>query len=493
MTDNTQLLAAFAQHGDEQAFRELVERHINLVYSTALRRVNGNAHLAQDITQSVFTDFARKAKRLGREVILSGWLYQHTIFTASNILRAEQRRLIREQHALAMNTLHQNPEADWEHLAPVLEEAMQSLPDRDRDAVVLRLFELQPLREVGAALGISEDAARMRVDRAVEKLRDFMARREVKVSGAGLAVLVSARAISAAPAGMAAGVAAVALSGATSLLSVPAILKFTLAGGGALMITVAVLLHFKGNSDSGPGNSFAAVNGKQITVDSSLPPEKKALWVKLKTDPSVYQKLLERHDRSVAAHKAPDSPWEEMMKKFQDSLKDELGLKKYGAKAQMDLGPDDVLVTGGWQIKPGKRTLIFTTAQWSTNASGEINPLLTAKIFEVADAAFDSFGLQSYRAETKESTLAEKFSAQKADELFKGMRNKFGMEVVSMPRINTPIGIPAELSTKGLHGSETKETGQTLQTFSTMAEDGKSVNFGLTTLIITADGTDEGQ
>jgi len=215
MTDDAKLLRDYAKHGSEAAFGELVSRYVDLVYSTALRQVNGDTQLAQDVTQNVFIDLARRAGVLPNGVVLGGWLYRHTGFTASKVVRSEQRRRIREQEAVNMNALHTQPNTDaaWRQVAPVLDEAMQRLGGRDRDAIVLRYFERRDLRAVGAALGTNEDAAQKRVSRALEKLRAFLARRGITFSAAVLATTIASQAVSAAPAGLAVSITGVALAG----------------------------------------------------------------------------------------------------------------------------------------------------------------------------------------------------------------------------------------------------------------------------------------
>jgi len=213
MVDSGQLLHAYQQRHDEGAFSELVNRHIDLVYSTALRRTGGDAHLAQDIAQTVFTDLARKARRLPGNVVLGGWLYRHTCFTAAKALRSERRRQIREGEAVAMNAQNEPTDAIWRQIAPVLDEAMNGLNEDDRNAIVRRFFEQQPFREVGAALRTGEDAARMRVDRALEKLRKFLIRRGVTCSGAALSTVLAEELLTAAPAGLATNIAGAALAG----------------------------------------------------------------------------------------------------------------------------------------------------------------------------------------------------------------------------------------------------------------------------------------
>jgi RNA polymerase sigma factor (sigma-70 family) len=206
--DDHQLLAEFARTHSEAAFAALVQRHLNLVYSVAQRSV-GNAHAAQEISQAVFLILAQKAKNLSPKIILSGWLYQTTRLTAANFLRGEIRRQQRESEAYMQSTLNEPETANaWPQIAPLLDAALAKLGDRDRNAIVLRFFENKNLREVGAALGASEDAAKMRVNRALEKLRKMFGKRGVSLTAAIIAGAVSANSVQAAPAGLAATITA---------------------------------------------------------------------------------------------------------------------------------------------------------------------------------------------------------------------------------------------------------------------------------------------
>jgi len=209
--DDIALLREFAGRGSEAAFAELVTRHVNKVYSVALRHTR-NPHQAEEITQAVFVILARKAGQLGKKVILSGWLYQTARLTAVTLIRSEIRRARREQEVLMQN-LSDETEADpWPHIAPLLDDAMAGLSETDRHAVVLRYFDGKSMKEVGAALGGSEDAAKMRVNRAVEKLRTFFAKRGVVTSTAVLTAMISANSVQAAPAVLAKSVTAVAIT-----------------------------------------------------------------------------------------------------------------------------------------------------------------------------------------------------------------------------------------------------------------------------------------
>src|SRR5271169_6809573 len=134
--DDIALLREFAATESEAAFAALVERHVNLVYSVALRSV-GNAHAAQEISQAVFIILARKAKSLGAKTVLSGWLYQTTRLTAANHLRTEIRRRNREQEAFMQSTLNESESEAWLQIAPLLDDAISKLGERDRNAVVL--------------------------------------------------------------------------------------------------------------------------------------------------------------------------------------------------------------------------------------------------------------------------------------------------------------------------------------------------------------------
>jgi RNA polymerase sigma factor (sigma-70 family) len=246
MDDDAQMLGRYCREGSDEAFADLVARYLDLVYSTALRRVGGDAHLAQDVAQTVFAALARKARGLPRDIVLGGWLYRHASFVAAQTVRGETRRRAREKEAAIMNLPNEEPEPDWDRLAPFLDDAMSKLGERERNAIVLRFFERRDLRSVGAALGASDEAARKTVARAVEKLRTLLARQGVALSAGALSILLAENAVSAAPVGLAACVAGASIATAgtgaaagISILKTIAIMNIKTVAAGAVAVGLA--------------------------------------------------------------------------------------------------------------------------------------------------------------------------------------------------------------------------------------------------------------
>ena len=249
MTDHRTLLADYVTHGSEEAFRELVARYIDLVYSTAVRLVNGDTHRAEDVAQIVFADLARLAGTFSQDVMLGGWLHRRTWYAATTLMRKERRRQNRERQAIEMNELQDHPEGQFERIAPLLDEAINQLGARDRAAIVLRFFEHRDLRTIGLALGSNENAAQKRVSRAVEKLRGHFARRGIVASSTVIASIIAAHAVHAAPAGLVSAVTTASLAGAAgsssfnlaSMLTKTMLMKKTTLIAGAVLLAAAIV------------------------------------------------------------------------------------------------------------------------------------------------------------------------------------------------------------------------------------------------------------
>jgi RNA polymerase sigma factor (sigma-70 family) len=258
-TDDMALLREYVRSHSEDAFATLVARHINLVHSVALRQVR-DAHLAQEVTQVVFILLARKAGALSSTTILSGWLCRTASYAAANVLTLQRRRQSREQEAFMQSVLNDIESEAWTHIAPLLDPALARLGAKDHDAIVLRYFEGRSLNEVGVALGSSEEAAKKRVNRALEKLRRFFSKRGVTLTTTLIAGAVTANSVQAAPVALAVTIAAATAKGAALSGSTLALVKGALklmawskvktsVGVGMILLvagvgTVAVKKHF---------------------------------------------------------------------------------------------------------------------------------------------------------------------------------------------------------------------------------------------------------
>jgi len=340
MNDDLALLRDYARRNSEEAFAALVSRHVNLVYSVALRQVR-DAHLAEEITQAVFIILARKAGALGPKTILSGWLCRTARYASANALTIQRRRQHREQEAYMQSLADETEPELWPQIAPLLETAMEKLGQKDHDALVLRFFEGRNFREIGAALGASEDAAKMRVNRALDKLRTFFTKRGVASTTAIIAGAISANSVQAAPVALAKSVTAVAIakgvaaSGSTLTL-IQGTLKFmawakaktaVVVGvcaltAGTTAVTVWKLENpipagrsgisvpalkdvFKKDFLIGASVSYNQISGKDTNVISiiesqfnSITPENCLKWDSVHPKPNVYD--FEQADRLVA-------------------------------------------------------------------------------------------------------------------------------------------------------------------------------------------------
>ncbi len=247
MPNDNELLRRYADARSEEAFAQFVEGNMSFVYQAALRRTNGDMHLAEDVVQLVFSSVARNAASVARHAVPAGWLYVTTRNCAANLMRAERRRKAREREAMnAPKFTHESESPpDWGRLRPELDAVIDKLERVDREAVLLRCLQGRPFAEVGRILRTSEDGARKRVERALERLRDLLARRGITSTAAALAAALEGQAGLAAPAGLAAHVTGLALASAgppvallmsTTKVSLAAAIALAIAAGGTLLV-----------------------------------------------------------------------------------------------------------------------------------------------------------------------------------------------------------------------------------------------------------------
>ncbi|HEX4646804.1 MAG TPA: sigma-70 family RNA polymerase sigma factor [Verrucomicrobiae bacterium] len=229
VVDDMELVREYAATRSEQAFAAIVARHINLVYSVAVRQLR-DAHLAEEVTQAAFIILARKAGSLDSKTILYAWLCRTAQYAAADVLKTQRRRQRREQELHMESVLNQSePESPaWLEIAPLLDAAMNQLGEQDHTAIVLRYFDGKDLKQVGAALGVNENTAKTRVSRATEKLRKFFIRRGITLPAAAIAGAVSVNSVQAAPIGLATSVTVAAVKGTTVTTSTLTLIKTTL-------------------------------------------------------------------------------------------------------------------------------------------------------------------------------------------------------------------------------------------------------------------------
>lgn len=231
-TSDFEWLRQFARAGNQSAFRDLVRRHLDLVFATALRKT-GDTGGAEEIAQNVFSILARKAWSFAPDDSLPAWLYKTALLESKQWVRGELRRRRRESAAAELGTTMKNTDEKpaFSALVPLLDEALLSLREKDRAALLLRFYEKQSLRDVGASLGVSEETAQKRVTTALERVSEFFQRRGYRtasVAAAGAALQHTATTASA---------ATLALVTSVALDSAPP----ALAGLGAWLARVASL------------------------------------------------------------------------------------------------------------------------------------------------------------------------------------------------------------------------------------------------------------
>lgn len=278
MNDDAALLRRYLDESSEAAFTELIGRHIDVVYGGALRRANGDAHRAADVVQEVFISLARHARRLCDHPALGAWLHTATRNATLNLMKNEKRREMREAKAALDPTLvNESAALDWNRVRPLLDAAIDELPESARTAVILRFLEQRDYADIGVRLRISEDAARMRTERALDKLRGNLGRRGVTSTTAALGLVLGHQAIASAPAGLVATVSTVALaaapSGAMTLGSFFLMNKITASVSGALLAAGVTLVSWTAIVPGVPAHELSSLRAENVRLVAATSPE----------------------------------------------------------------------------------------------------------------------------------------------------------------------------------------------------------------------------
>jgi RNA polymerase sigma factor (sigma-70 family) len=457
MIGDNQLIRQYAAERSEPAFAELVRRHLKMVYGAALRQVHGDTHLAEDVAQSVFTDLARKAGKLQHNHSIAGWLHASTRFAAANAVRAEARRRTREQALVSMNEMYSEANTDWDGLRPLIDEALEELGGADREAIVLRYFEACEFSLVGTALGVSENAARMRVDRALEKLRAVLQRRGVAATGAALAGALAESSATVLPAQLAAGItsAALAQGGAmsaasgSSIIKILAMKKLSLVALGALALSVTAVFIVRNSFHDNPQTAAASANAKQT---SPVQAGGTAPSAGVPGDPDLFKKIVQRHDEQVQAHGGQltdeaGAAWDKMVADFDDSMKEQPGVKKFGAKILAAFPPGQTLVATGWRTPAGKNAMAFVTPTMYPGGANPDQVLIASRLIEVPDELLDNLGIANFKAQgSGENTPTQFLPNAQADAMFASMTNAAGSDSVYSPKVMQRLGQQATIS-----------------------------------------------
>ena len=500
MTESQELLADYTRNGSETAFRELVTRYFDLVYSAAIRLVGGDTHWAKDVAQTVFVDLARMARGLPGTVMLGGWLHRHTCFVAAKTMRGERRRQSRERQAVEMNALHAASETNLAQAAPFLDEAINQLGPEDRTAILLRFFEQRDFRSVGEALGNTEDAARMRVNRALEKLRFLLKNQGVTFSATGLAAVLGAEAVTAAPAGLAAGIAGSALAsvatGGGTLIFIRTItmakLKTTLIIAAAAAGIIVSTVLYQANQKLRAENRALLGQNQRLT---RLQPENARLAQLLaqakqhpSTNPSAellrLRAAFTRLRNQLAANSAAQAPGPANPSPEPATNND--SLKPFTAALKAHVGEGQTLIAGGWSINPGKHTFLFLMPKLNDSNSGGSGTINLRSVFiDVPDEVIGRFGLDGFKSDGRDSAIQNVLDKTDAETLLSALKEADGVNLLTAPQIETEVGRQSQVSVGDNPDAHDPATppGISLNFLPTLAEDNKSLDVSIQTQI----------
>lgn len=500
---DAQLLRTYAESRSDAAFAELVRRYIDLVHSAA-RRMVGDAHLAEDVTQATFLALAKNAPQLTERPVLAGWLHRTAQNIAAQTVRTDVRRRAREQEAAAMNELlAASPEADWEQIAPHLDAALGDLTEPERDAVMLCYFQRQSARDMAQTLGISDEAAQKRVNRAVDRLREYFAKRGVSVGASGLAVAISAHAVQAAPVGLALTIStAAAMTGTTlattAIVTATKAIAMTALKKTVIATTIAVLAGagiYEARQASELRGQNQTLQQQQVLLTErlqNLESENKASANQLalvKENQNRTNNLNEllrlraeaarlQNEKAGLSSMANDAF--AFQAKVLDVLSNTAPVRTFVGTSSITVPWNQTIGLGGWKTPSGKRAFVLATVERGGD-SQQVS--IRSRILEYTEAGGIELGFRGFNNDEQKLNGTLTLDSKQAAELFDRAQNSTNVSLVSGMTVITASGRQAQIQTVDMHATPSGEnypTGPVLDFVPTVSADGESIHVVMT-------------
>lgn len=442
--NDAELLRKYAHTGDQATFAEVVRRHAGLVLAAALRQLGGNHHRAQEVTQVVFLTLAKNAARVAGHPVIAAWLYRCTRHAVAKARREDHRRVVREATAAQLAEAGELGVVEWARVEPVLDDAMERLGETERRAVLLRFFEGRTYAEVGAALDLGENAARMRTERALEKLKNALERHGVTSTAAALGGALASYAAPAAPAGVLTAVngvlGAAGATGAGAIFLIMNVAKYSACVAAGLLVGGVGVGLWTRSAEPQPvvaNTPVARVAGTNANTDG-LAADKARLE---RENAALREKLAAVRERASTDGEAAVLDRERL-----EELRRPMSRDVISSTLRAKLKPGESVVTGGALLPggDGRRLFIFGRPEQQTK-QGKATVTFQGRIVTLSDEAAKSVGLEGLMTNSantlqhgevwapgEEAAVMERLSAH--------ARTKGGVDVLNSPQITTLSG-----------------------------------------------------